>query len=211
MKTRNNRSYVAAVVLAAGVASGADVRAEVIGFEVKNTIDPVFEGSAFGDVGTYRRIDAVATFAIDPKSARGQSIVDLDKVPTQPDGRVHYTTEVVVLQPSDPSRGNGVLFYDVPNRGRNLAFMLLNLSGGAGMPMSAADAGDGHLMAEGYTIVWSGWQSGLGDGIDIALPTAEPPECLRRICRSCTGVATVATGDGWRDGAQRVRDARGSR
>ncbi len=180
MRTRNSSRFVAAVVLAASVVAGADVRAEVIDFKVTNTVDPVFEGSAFGDVGTYRRIDAVATFAIDPHSARGQSIVDLDKVPTQPDGRVHYTTEVVMLQPSDPSQGNGVLFYDVPNRGRNLAFMLLNLSGGAGMPMSAADAGDGHLMAEGYTIVWSGWQAGLGDGIDIALPPAEGVTGLSR-------------------------------
>lgn len=174
------RSGLAALALAASVAAGAGVRAEVIGFEVKSTVDTVFEGVAFGEVGTYRRIDAVATFAIDPQSPRGRSIVDLDRVPTQPDGRVHYTTEVVILQPTDPSRGNDVLFYDVPNRGRNLAFMLLNLSGGAGMPMTAADAGDGHLMAQGYTIVWSGWQAGLGDAVDIALPTAEGVTGLSR-------------------------------
>ncbi|MFK7945281.1 MAG: alpha/beta hydrolase domain-containing protein [Paracoccaceae bacterium] len=147
--------------------------AEVVRFEVLNQV-PVFDGASFGETGTYERIDAVAHIAIDPNSPRGQKIVDLDKAPRNADGMVEFSTEVFVLRPTDADNSNGVLFYEVPNRGRNLAFLLMNLSGGTGVPETSADAGDGFLMEKGYTIVWSGWQSDVDEAmINATFPIAE--------------------------------------
>lgn len=144
--------------------------AKVVSFTIIES-GPAFEGHEFGDTGAYERIDAVAEFAIDPASERGQRITDLNKAPVGGDGMVHFSTEVTILRPADSAKGSGVLFYDVPNRGRNLAFMLMNLSESSAIPVTAADAGDGHLMKQGYTIVWSGWQHDLPDDLmRITLP-----------------------------------------
>ncbi|HEU0222068.1 MAG TPA: alpha/beta hydrolase domain-containing protein, partial [Paracoccaceae bacterium] len=165
---RLGRGVLGAALTAGLMAGGA--WAKVVDFRIVETISPAFDGTAFGE-GAYERIDAIAEFAIDPKSERGQRIVDLDKAPVDAAGMVRFSTEVTILRPVDAPKGSGMLFYDVPNRGRNLAFMLMNLSSGAGIPKAAEDAGDGYLMAEGYTIVWSGWQTGLPDELlNLTLP-----------------------------------------
>ncbi len=149
--------------------AGAD--AKVTEFEVQSTT-PAYEGRSLGDAGAYERLDAIAHFAIDPNSQRAAGIVDLDKAPVNADGLVEFSTEVVILRPVGGT-GSGILFYDVPNRGRNLVFSLLNLSGG-GSGFSTEDPGDGFLMARGHTIVWSGWQTHLSDDLlNLTLPLAE--------------------------------------
>lgn len=147
--------------------------AEVERFEILSQ-GPAFEGATFGDTGAYQRIDAIAHLTIDPTSPRGTKIVDLDKAPRNADGLVEFSTEVSILRPAEPSKGNGTLFYEVPNRGRNLSFLLMNLSGGTGVPETAADAGDGLLMKRGYTIVWSGWQTEVdSEKLNATFPVAE--------------------------------------
>lgn len=147
--------------------------AEVARFEVLNQ-GPAFEGASFGTVGAYERIDGTAHITIDPASRRGQKIVDLDKAARNADGLVEFSTDVSILRPADAAKGNGTLFYEVPNRGRNLSFLLMNLSGGVGVPVTAAEAGDGLLMKQGYTIVWSGWQSDVDSTmINATFPVAE--------------------------------------
>lgn len=160
-----------AIAAAIGFLAAAPADARVIEFKVTNTA-PAFEGASFGNVGTYERIDAVAEFAIDPASERGRRIVDLDKVPADENGLVRFSAEVTILRPTNPDKASGTLVYDVPNRGRNLLFMLMNLGDSSSLPATAQEAGDGYLMQEGYTIVWSGWQSGLPDeSLNITLPT----------------------------------------
>lgn len=167
---RKSGALAAGALVLAGLAGGS-AAARVTGFQIVNTVGPAFGGATYGATGAYERIDAIAEFAIDPGSARGGKVVDLDKAPRGADGLVHFSTEVAILRPVDQAKGNGVLFYDVPNRGRNLAFMLMNLSGGSGVPQAPEDAGDGYLMKEGYTIVWSGWQNDIPDDLlEITLP-----------------------------------------
>jgi hypothetical protein len=169
MLTKSMRMFAAASV--AALAWGSAASAKVVEFRIVNTISPAFGGTEFGETGTYERIDAVAEFALDPQSERGRSIVDLDKAPVDGEGRVRFSTEVTILRPADAAKGSGILFYDVPNRGRNLAFMLMNLTSSANLPETAEDAGDGYLMREGYTIVWSGWQHDVPDELlNISLP-----------------------------------------
>lgn len=123
-------------------------------------------GQAFGDVGPYEQITAVARFAIDPKDERNRVIVDVELAPRNADGKVEFASDVVILAPKDPAKGNGAIFYDVNNRGNKLALGMFNRPPGA-PPLGAKNpAGDGFLMRKGYTVVWSGWIGELlpGDG-----------------------------------------------
>ena len=170
-----NKKRMLSTVAALGALSVATqpVAARVIGFDVTARV-PAYDGKSFGKVGAYERIDATAHFAIDPKSERGKKIVDLDKAPTNAKGEVEFAAEVTILTPADKASQSGTLFYEVPNRGRNLSFQLLNLSAGAGDIFSTDDPGDGMLRSRGYTMVWSGWQTDLGDKLmDMTVPTLE--------------------------------------
>ncbi|MCA1491795.1 alpha/beta hydrolase domain-containing protein [Sinorhizobium alkalisoli] len=157
----------------AGALLSSSGLARVTGFEVKAT-GPAFEGKTFGSVGAYKRIDAIASFAVDSKSPRVAGIVDIDKAPVNGSGEVVFRAEVSMLVPADPARRSPFLLYEVPNRGRNLSFMLLNRSGTTDVPATAADAGDGFLLDRGDTIVWSGWQTHLPDNLlNMELPTLD--------------------------------------
>ena len=164
---RNKLSVMAALATAL---ISTTALARVTSFEILSQ-KPAFDGRSFGKVGTYERIDAKASFAVDPKSPRLSGIVGLDKAPVNKAGEVEFSTEVSILRPTDAAHASGLMFYEVPNRGRNLSFMLLNLSGTTGVPATAADAGDGFLMDRGDTIVWSGWQTDLpADLLNLDLP-----------------------------------------
>jgi hypothetical protein len=155
------------------IGASSDALARVTGFEITSK-STAFEGMPFPKIGTYDRIDAKATFAIDPKSPRVANIVDIDKVPVNKQGEIVFSTEVSILQPTDTAKKSGLLFYEVPNRGRNLSFMLLNRSASSDIPQKAGDAGDGFLMLRGDTVVWSGWQSDLpASALNLDLPVLD--------------------------------------
>ena len=81
--------------VAALVASGT-ADAKVVDFRVVETTSPAFGGAAFGQAGAYERVDAIAEFAIDPKSERGRKIVDLDKAPVDAQGMVRFSTQITL-------------------------------------------------------------------------------------------------------------------
>jgi hypothetical protein len=107
-------------------------------------------GAAFGSAGPYERITATAVFRIDPKLEHTRGIVDLDLAPVGADGLVEFTSDLLVLKPRDPSKGNGTALIDVPNRGRVLSMSQFN--------RGTDEVGDGFLMQQGFTIVSVGWQ-----------------------------------------------------
>jgi hypothetical protein len=143
---------IAVVLLLAATAAG---RAELRSLEILSR-EPFADGTAFGDVGPYEKIVAVAHFAVDPAQPRNHDIVDLSLAPRNKDGKVEFESDVFILAPKDLSKGNGALLYDVNNRGNKLALGFFN-RGGGNDPKTRADAGDGWLMRRGYTIVWCGW------------------------------------------------------
>jgi hypothetical protein len=137
-------------------------RAEIVRFDITERV-AAFSGRSFGNVGTYERITARATFALNPADDRNAVITDLALAPRNGDGKVEATADVVILRPSDPAHGNGTLLLDVPNRGRKLAPQLFDDSAqpGANNADKAEDAGIGFLHRQGFTMVWVGWQGDI--------------------------------------------------
>ncbi|MDO8631790.1 MAG: alpha/beta hydrolase domain-containing protein, partial [Phycisphaerales bacterium] len=102
-------------------------------------------------------------------------IVDLEHARRGTDGRVRFSSDLYVLSPSDPAKGNGVLLFEIANRGRMGLLGRFNRGGGGNDPTTAADFGDGLLMRDGYTLVWIGWE------IDVPAPLLRidaPPAIL---------------------------------
>ncbi|RCW68880.1 alpha/beta hydrolase domain-containing protein [Pseudorhodoferax soli] len=148
-------------------------QARVVDFRTVS-VKPAFEGRVFGTTGAYERIDAVASFAVDPRSAQLANIVDIGRAPVNAAGLVEFSTQVTVLRAADPARRSATLLYEVPNRGRSHAMVMLNLGAVSNIPGKAAEAGDGFLMQRGTTVVWSGWQSDIGGPlINMQLPVLD--------------------------------------
>jgi Alpha/beta hydrolase domain len=144
---------------------GAQAAAGVESLEIRSVTD-AYGGESFGAVGPYEYVAAVAHGRLDPNDPANAGIVDLDKAPRDSDGLVEYQTDVGILRPKDPSKGSRVLFYDVVNRGNKLALSSYFNEGAADL----TDPGNGFLMRQGYSVVWSGWQGDIpmsGDGSRI--------------------------------------------
>ena len=135
-----------------------DAEAEVVRFEVLEVESPTFEGREFGSVGPYEKIVARAFLEVDPTDPHNAGIIDLKLAPRNAAERVEFVADVVILKPIDLAQGNGRIFYEVVNRGRKRSLGLINDAPWSNDPTTAADAGNGYLMREGYTVVWSGWQ-----------------------------------------------------
>ncbi len=144
-------------ILGIGLLAATTLIAAVRTVHVEERSD-VLEGRAFGKSGPYEKIQARAWFTLDPKLAANRAIRDLDGAVTNEDGKVEFSTEVYVLKPRDPAKGNGVILMEVPNRGGKS--MLYRFCFGRRIPDPAKDEdfGDKWLLEEGYTLVWVGWQ-----------------------------------------------------
>jgi Alpha/beta hydrolase domain len=119
---------------------------------------PVANGQAFGSTGAYEKLTGTIEFSLDPSDRHNARIVDLSHAARGSDGRVHFSADLFVLQPADPSRGNGTLLFEIANRGRKGILGRFNRASGSQDPTAPADFGDGFLMKDGYTVVWVGWQ-----------------------------------------------------
>jgi hypothetical protein len=143
--------------------------AEVTKFEILSIEQKALEGRVFGDVGTYDKIKARVTIAVDPADQRNAPIADISLAPKNTAGKVEAVADVEILKPSDSSRGNRTIFYEVVNRGGKPSLNLFH-EGGTIALAKAADAGNGYLMRQGYTLVWSGWQGDFApEGAELAL------------------------------------------
>ncbi len=134
--------------------------------EIRERLSPVFDGMSFGAVGTYECLSGTVHGELDPAHPLNAGIVNLDKAPRNAAGLVAYRSDVALIQPTDLSRGNGWLLYDVPNRGNKLMLHRLNLGADGNRPTTAAHAGNGFLMRHGFSMVWSAWQTGVPAGAD---------------------------------------------
>lgn len=167
------RPGVLGVLLAACTISGSALAA-VATIEVLGRA-PVAGGEAFGDAGPYEKITGRLHFAIDPANPANRRIVDIGLAPTDGAGRVTFAGDFVLIKPLDARRGNGRLLYGVNNRGNIVALHTFDDAPWNNDPSSAADFGNGFLLQQGYTLLWSAWNWDVlpGDGrLQIDLPIA---------------------------------------
>ena len=141
---------------------------------------PVLDGQPFGNTGAYEKLVGTIEFALDPSDRHNKAIVDLEHAAKGPDGKVHFTADLFVLQPADPARGNGVLLFEISNRGNKGMLGRFNRAQNNRDPITAAHMGDGFLMREGYTLVWVGWQFDVAPpNLRIEAPAVNVPGRVR--------------------------------
>ncbi len=131
--------------------------AEVVRVEVEQRRD-VLDGKSFGEPGAYEKLSGKIHFSFDPKNPMNARIVDLDKAPINEEGRVEAWADFMALRPKDASRGSGVGFVEVSNRGGKASLRYFNRAGRGIDPVEEADFGDALLMRQGLTVIWVGWQ-----------------------------------------------------
>ncbi len=164
---------VLGAVTAVAAICPAALDAQVVRVEVEERV-PFAGGHSFADTGPYEKIVGRLHIEVDPNDPANARVSDLGLAPTNDRGRVEVWTDFFLLKPVDPDRGNGRLLYDVANRGNKVA--LGSFNGGSGNdPATLEDAGDGFLMEEGYSILWSGWSGDVqagNDRVQIGVPIA---------------------------------------
>ena len=129
---------------------------------IDRTESPTFAGREFGLVGSYEKVTGRLFGEVDPRLPENAGIVNLDKAPKNAAGHVAYSTDFYILKPVNLQNGNRKMFYGVINRGNKIDLVLLNnapYGDQTNDPTKSEDAGNGFLMRQGYTIVWSGWQT----------------------------------------------------
>ena len=145
-------------------------------------VEPAFGGQTFGDVGAYERVTGRAYGEVDPSLPANAIIQDIGLAPRNAKGSVEYVTDIDILRPADPSKGNGILFFNVVNRGNKGGLAAFNADVPGGLPQNVADnnavkvAGDGLMMKQGYTLVWFGWQGDVLPGnnrMTLSVPIAK--------------------------------------
>jgi len=157
----------------------------ITGIELRSRT-PYVGGAAFGAVGAYERLDGVAIGELDPLHAANRGIVNLDKAPRNARGNVEYRSDICILRPVDPDRGNGRILYEVNNRGRIMLFANLCAGKPGNQPTDPADLGNALPLHRGFTVVWSGWDPGAprangGLGLDAPVATDGGRPIVRRI------------------------------
>ncbi|HMF98490.1 MAG TPA: hypothetical protein VKE96_29520, partial [Vicinamibacterales bacterium] len=135
----------------------APVSAEVVRIEVQSRAD-VAGGAAFGATGAYEKLSGRIYFAVDPSLPANRIVTDIDRAPRNAAGRVEFSSDFYLLKPKQIARGNGAVLYEVSNRGGKGMLGFFDHAAGSLDPISAEQVGDGFLLAQGFTLLWVGWQ-----------------------------------------------------
>src|SRR5215475_11192047 len=153
-------SIVATAALATAAAEARITRVEI------TRTEPAFAGQTFGAVGAYERLTGKAYGEVDPAAEANALIQDIARAPRNARGMVEYVTDIDIVRPADRSKGNGVLFFNIANRGNKGGLSLFNadIPSNLAANNNLAEAGDGFMQTHGYTIVWFGWQADVAPG-----------------------------------------------
>ena len=89
-------------------------------------VEPAFGGQSFEPVGAYERLLGRAHGEVNPGDLKNAIIQDIALAPRNARGMVEYTTDVEILRPADRQKGNGILFFNVVNRGNKHGIVSYN-------------------------------------------------------------------------------------
>jgi Alpha/beta hydrolase domain len=136
-------------VLCQGLAPPAQARVTRIVIDDRQPL--AASGLVPGQSVAYEQVAGRAFGELDPGDERNARITDI-QLAREPDGRVRYVASFVLTKPVDMARASGLLWHDVPNRGRpeNLAQAELRF-GDVGLASAwqgdnAGDANNGTLV-----------------------------------------------------------------
>ncbi len=136
MKLEKLRGAAIVPVIVLLLAGSAEAR--IVKIDVQSRSDPAPDG--------YVTIAGRAYGEVDPANPLNTIIQDISLAPRNSRGMVEYSMDFTILKP--PQQGNGLLLYDVVNRGFPLSRLVPPLI-------------EGLARQRGYTIVWSGWEGNL--------------------------------------------------
>ncbi len=131
--------------------------AEVVRIEVQSRGD-VAEGKSYGLAGTYEKLVGKIYYEVDPNNSVNRIITDVEYAPTNAAGRVEFSSDFYLIKPKNIEAGNGVVLFDVLNRGRKNMIPRFNRAVPTPDPQTDADMGDGFLLRNGFSLLWVGWQ-----------------------------------------------------
>lgn len=142
--------------------------------------------------------------------APSEAIPDLGKVKPNAKSRVEYTADIVLLMPADPSKGNGALLVDVPNRGRVYGSALYNSPREDPFESGNLGQGTGFIEERGFSLAEVSWE--LGKGAD--LPSFAGPDGKPRYVEGVGFAIVRDTADflahGWADTVGTANPLRGA-
>src|ERR1700733_5641220 len=117
------RIALCAMVTSAILSGPAEAR--ITRIQITKT-EPAFGGMSFGTIGPYERLTGKAFGEVDPKAPGNTIIQDIKLAPKNARGMVEYVTDVDILRPVNRSKSNGVLFFNIINRGNKGGMTLFN-------------------------------------------------------------------------------------
>ncbi|MFO1184560.1 MAG: alpha/beta hydrolase domain-containing protein [Bauldia sp.] len=197
-----SRLALIGAVTALALAGRAEAR--ITRIEIAKT-EAAFGGATFAPTGPYERLVGKAYGEVDPRLPQNAVIQDIALAPRNARGMVEYVTDIDILRPADRAKSNGILFFNIVNRGNKGGLTLYNF-GATGAANDVASAGDGFMQRKGYTIVWFGWQPDVlpGNGrMGMTVPVARNPDGsaitgnVRSELLSQTPTTTLNLSSGW--------------
>jgi hypothetical protein len=181
IRTMALQAFAMAAALTAIVPDASQAR--IVRLEITRTT-PAFGGRSFGTTGSYERVIGKAYGEVDPQAPANAMIQDIALAPKNARGMVEYSTDIDILRPADRTKSNGVLFFNILNRGNKGGLVLFNadIPGGpanTGNINALTEAGDGFMQQQGFTLIWFGWQPDVIAGnnrMTMQVPVARNPD-----------------------------------
>lgn len=123
--------------------------------------------------GPYERLIGRVYYAVDPKLAANRGITDLALAPTNSEGKVEFSGDLMVWRTKDPRQARGSVFLEVVNRGGPQSLYLISGAEGGEAAPEHWDMGDRFLLEQGFTVVFLGWQFDVtpDQGLTLQAPT----------------------------------------
>ena len=146
----------------------APAHARITRIEIATVQSPTFDGVSFGSAGRYEKLIGRFFGEVDPADPLNAVIADITRAPRNARGMVEYSGNILIVRPVDATKSNHLLLFEINNRGNILSFGLLNdAAKNSNDPSTAADAGNGFMMRQGYTLVSSAWDAVSGRRPDV--------------------------------------------
>lgn len=117
----NTPRSAAVAACAAALLACAPAQARVTRIVIDQTVSPAFckgdSCASYGAAGQYEQIAGRAFGELDPNDPLNSLIQDI-QLSKDPDGKVRYVATFVITRPVDMAKASGMLWHEVPNRGR---------------------------------------------------------------------------------------------